>query len=195
MITSSLGRAHNWLGHESTFGAEKDFNEFVDVRKNELIRGIENIIIKNEVKIETPKADAIRAELGSLERKLRLLVNNKLTEISKEPYKDFINDKLKEEIDRKIFSEMKKSPHLTFSDFESFEKKLEKLTFGELVNIIFSKKGWNAFEIIFKDKNQLIKRVDQLIPFRNKFAHNNDASIVELHDAKASLDWFSLIIE
>ena len=90
---------------------------------------------------------------------------------------------------------MKKSPHLTFSDFESFEKKLEKLTFGELVNIIFSKKGWNAFEIIFKDKNQLIKRVDQLIPFRNKFAHNNDASIVELHDAKASLDWFSLIIE
>ena len=174
---------------------EKDFNEFVDVRKNELIRGIENIIIKNEVKIETPKADAIRAELGSLEKKLRLLVNNKLTEISKEPYKDFINDKLKEEIDRKIFSEMKKSPHLTFSDFESFEKKLEKLTFGELVNIIFSKKGWNAFEIIFKDKNQLIKRVDQLIPFRNKFAHNNDASIVELHDAKASLDWFSLIIE
>jgi len=174
---------------------EKDFNEFVDVRKNELIRGIENIIIKNEVKIETPKADAIRSELGSLERKLRLLVNNKLTEISKEPYKDFINDKLKEEIDRKIFSEMKKSPHLTFSDFESFEKKLEKLTFGELTNIIFSKKGWNAFEIIFRDKNQLIKRVDQLIPFRNKFAHNNDASIVELHDAKASLDWFSLIIE
>lgn len=174
---------------------EKDFNEFVDVRKNELIKGIENIIIKNEVKIETPKADAIRAELGSLERKLRLLVNNKLTEISKEPYNDFINDKLKEEIDRKIFSEMKKSPHLTFSDFESFEKKLEKLTFGELTNIIFSKKGWKAFEIIFKDKNQLIKRVDQLIPFRNKFAHNNDASIVELHDAKASLDWFSLIIE
>ena len=51
------------------------------------------------------------------------------------------------------------------------------------------------FEGVFRDKNQLIKRVDQLIPFRNKFAHNNDATIVELDDAKASLDWFNLILK
>ena len=34
---------------------------------------------------------------------------------------------------------------------QTFEKKLEKLTFGELTNIIFSKKGWIAFENIFKE--------------------------------------------
>ena len=172
----------------------EDFNEFINERKQAIIGGIESIIIKDEVRIETPKADVIRTELGNLERKLRDVVGNSLNKLSGDPYNDFINDKIKEEIDRKIFSEMKKSPHLTFADFESFDKKLEKLTFGELANIIYGKAAWKELEHIFKNKSELIKRVDQLVPFRNKFAHNNDATNVELHDAKASLDWFNLIL-
>jgi hypothetical protein len=172
----------------------EDYLEFINARKEAIIQGIESNIIKNEVIIETPKADVIRTELGLLERKLREVVSTNLSTISDDPYRDFIKDRIKEEIDRKIFSDMKKSPHLTFADFESFDKKLEKLTFGELANIIYGGKAWPAFEKVFKNKQQLIKRIDQLIPFRNKFAHNNDASNVELHDAKASLDWFKLIL-
>ena len=172
----------------------EDYLEFINARKEAIIQGIETNIIKNEVIIETPKADVIRAELGLLERKLRDVVSSNLAAISDDPYRDFIKDKIKEEIDRKIMSDMKKAPHLTFADFESFDNKLEKLTFGELANIIYGSKAWPAFEEVFKNKQQLIKRIDQLIPFRNKFAHNNDATNVELHDAKASLDWFMLIL-
>ena len=173
---------------------KEDYIEFINLRKEAVIQGIENIIIKNEIIIETPKANLIRTELGGLERKLRDFVSKSLANISDDPYRDFINDKIKEEIDKKIFSEMKKAPHLTFADFDSFDKKLEKLTFGELTNIIYGKEAWKQFEDVFRDKNQLIKRVDQLLPFRNRFAHNNDATDVELHDAKASLDWFNLIL-
>jgi len=173
---------------------KEDYVEFINTRKQTLIEGIDRMIIKNEVTVETPKADAIRMELGQLERKLRVAVAEVLCSISNNPYEDFVSDRVKEEVDRKVLSEMKKSPHLTFADFNSFDKKLEKLTFGELTNIIYGKSAWKEFETMFKDKNQLIKRVDQLIPFRNKFAHNNDATDVELHDAKASLDWFGHII-
>ena len=173
---------------------KEDYYEFIEARKEAIIKGIESNIIRNEVNIETPKADLIRKELGTLERKLREVVATLLYNVSDDPYNEFIKDPLKEEIDRKIYSDMKKSPHLSYSDFQSFDKKLEKLTFGELANIIYSKKAWEYFEPLFKNKQQLIKRIDQLIPFRNKFAHNNDASDVELYDAKASLDWFNLIL-
>ncbi len=179
------------------FGVE-DFNEFLQERQKTFYDAIDTVLLAEKDVEEAPASmKALWSDVEEIEIGLRKLIDEELSKLSHNPYKEYVDGRTKEGVKSKLDSYLKKFPAKSTDDFKSFDSKLSLLTLGELKPLIVGGKVWSAFEDKFKNKNEFDFRIQQIIRFRNPYAHNNFSQINDVitNDCKAGVAWFKEILK
>ncbi|MDF1547325.1 MAG: DUF262 domain-containing protein [Bacteroidales bacterium] len=170
-----------------------DFDSFLEERQNTIKDAIENILIKEKVEIPI-----VLQELNSKIEKIELALRELIIEKSGNSYENYktrtpghIQDKIK----KRINTELKKKPHLSLEDFNSFDKLVQYFDLFEYYDLIVSKMNWSSFEAIFESKEQLQSRFNQLSTLRNAIRHTREVSSIEKLDGEAAIAWFTEILD
>ncbi len=171
----------------------EDYRLFLIERQNTIYDVIDAVVLREKDVVEIPASfKALWSDVELIEIGLRKLVNEKLSELSRNPYKEFVDRRTKEGVESKLQYYLKKFPSKSEDDFSSFESKLNLVTMGELKPLIVSGKVWDSFDPIIKNKIEFDFRIQQIIRFRNPYAHNNFSQINDVitNDCKAAIAWF-----
>lgn len=171
---------------------KNDYFEFVRERKKAIIEEIKNIFDPKTVIPENFKQ--LDDKIEQIEISLRNKINDKLSDISK-PYKTFVNSKIKEKIEYRIQSVLKKDPTLTKEQFYGFREKLDFFDLQEYNVLIQQGNVWGKFESNFKNKNELNLRFAQLGSLRNSIRHSRAIGDIILKDGHAAITWFETVLK
>ena len=181
-----------------------DFDSFIDARANYFLKAIEvlsqgkqitvDAIIKNSKDLPEPIKN-LKKEIEVIEVLIRDLLNEKLHNLSSEPFSQFVSEKTSQSTDFKIVSHLKKFPGENPDDYRKFRKKLNFFTLGEFKELIVKKDCWPEFESIFMSKPNLENRFNQLFTLRNQIAHNNELNDIMIKDGEAAIIWFKSILQ
>ncbi len=170
-----------------------DFDAFLEERQSTIRDAIENILIKEKVKIPISLQE-LNGKIEKIELALRELIIEKLGN-SFESYKTTTPGHIQDKIKKRINIELKKKPHLSFEYFNSFDKRIQFFDLFEYYDLIVSRSNWSNFEAIFENKEQLQTRFNQLSTLRNAIRHTREVSTIEKLDGEAAIAWFTEILE
>ena len=170
-----------------------DFDAFLEERQNTIRDAIENVLIKEKVEIPVALQE-LNGRIEKIELALRDLIIEKLGN-SFENYKTATPGHIQEKIKKRISTELKKKPHLSLEDFNSFGKRIQFFDLFEYYDLIVSKTNWPNFEATFENKEQLQTRFNQLSSLRNAIRHTREVSSIEKFDGEAAIAWFSKIFD
>lgn len=170
-----------------------DFDEFLSERQDTIRNAIENLLIKE--KIEVPIVlQMLNDDIEKIEFKLRGIIKEILGNDLMD-YKNATPGHIQEKVEKRIANELKKKPGLRSEDFNLFSSRLEFFDLFELYEVIVSKSNWEHFENMFKTKEQLQNRFNQLSTLRNCIRHSREVSTIEKLDGEAAIAWFYQIIK
>lgn len=130
--------------------------------------------------------------LDEIELKLRLLINNQLTEnISKDYWKTAIPSDIRDKVKIKIAEYLRKNPFITEDKLDSYDL-LCQCDIMDYSNIIL--KHWGYFESFFGSKYETEKRFITLKDFRNAIKHVKKINFILQREAEAAIEWFSQVL-
>ena len=182
----------------------KDFDSFIESRAKYFLKTIElltqgkqitvDAIIKNAKDLPEPIKN-LKNEIEVIESLIKDLLNDKLHNISSDPFDQYVSEQTVKSTNFKIASHLKKFPGENPEDYQIFSKKLNFFTLGEFREIIVKKDCWLEFEPIFKSKPNLENRFNQLFTLRNQIAHNNELNDIMIKDGEAAIIWFKSILQ
>ncbi len=179
-----------------------DFADFLDARAEMILKAIELLTQGKSITIDTiikngsdlpPAIQNLFNEVERIEIGLRELINSKL-ENETNPFDEFVPEIVRLRTDQKINSYLKKFPNESIEKFDSFRRRIDFLTLGELKDIIVNKKCWDSFEPLFGSKQNIDMRFNQLFTLRNQIAHNNELNDIMIKDGEASILWLKGVI-
>jgi hypothetical protein len=170
-----------------------DFDAFLEERQSTIRDAIENILIKEKVEIPISFQE-LNGKIEKIELALRELIIEKLGN-SLENYKTTTPGHIQDKIKKRINTELKKKPYLSFEYFNSFDKRIQFFDLFEYYDLIVSRSNWSNFEGIFENKEQLQTRFNQLSTLRNAIRHTREVSSIEKLDGEAAIVWFTEILE
>jgi hypothetical protein len=92
---------------------------------------------------------------------------------------------------------IKKNAALNPDDFSSLSSKLEYLDLRDLQNVIVNNAIWARFEQVFRNKQALSTKFDQLAELRNGIRHARTDSLNDItrKEGEAALDWFEQVLK
>ncbi len=64
----------------------------------------------------------------------------------------------------------------------------------EYCDVITSKRTWELFEPLFKNKTQVMEKFSKLGELRNGIRHSREVNEVALLEGKASIIWFNSLL-
>jgi len=106
-----------------------------------------------------------------LENRLRKLVVEELSKDDLDWWENIIEEKIKEDVHEKIQSGKEVREKLQIPEYPL----IQETFFSQLVEIILNKGPWiRYFQKIFGDKNSILVKLTELIPFRNLPAHGKE---------------------
>ncbi|WP_448509980.1 GmrSD restriction endonuclease domain-containing protein [Immundisolibacter sp.] len=165
-----------------------DYYEFIEIRRKEIIRFIEDRIINDEVKLPA-NLKRLDNQIEEIEIGLRELLNNTLGN-SQNPFKEFVTSQTQLKVADRIRRAIKKNPAFTEDSFNTFRSKLNYFDLMELHELLVNKSLWNNFENIFRGKEQLSNKFNQLAELRNSIRHSRSADEVTIKEGEAAIIWF-----
>lgn len=172
---------------------KEDFEEFLSVRQETIRDTIENLLIKE--KIDLPVAlQSLNDSIERIELQLRDIITNALGN-ELEAYKYNTPTHIQDKVEKRVFSEIKRKPGLNTDDFNLFSERLKYFDLFEIYDFFVSKNNWESFDTIFKNKEQLQIRFNQLSNLRNCIRHSRDVSYIEKLDGEAAIAWFNQILK
>jgi len=171
-----------------------DYKEFLEERKQSILQAIKDKIIDN--KIEFPPN---LKKLDDGITKVELAIRNKITEIlenngTDNPYKHFIPSHIQQKVDERIKNQMKKNPALNNDDFEPLAKKLQFFDLQEYLQTITNNNLWEKFESLFRNKEKLSIKFNQLSGLRNSIRHDRDVDNITVKEGEAAISWFEKVL-
>ncbi|MEA1897559.1 MAG: hypothetical protein U9N53_07830, partial [Bacteroidota bacterium] len=169
-----------------------DFDAFLEERQNTIKDAIENKLIKNKVEIPIDLQE-LNSRIEKIELALRELIIEKSGN-SFENYKTRTPGHIQEKIKKRIDTELKKKPHLSLEDFNSFDRRVQYFDLFEYYDLIASKVNWSNFEATFENKERLQARFNQLSTLRNAIRHTREVSSIDKLDGEAAIAWFTEIL-
>jgi hypothetical protein len=170
-----------------------DFDDFLIERQETIRDAIENLLIKE--KLDIPVAlKSLNDTIEKIELRLRDIIITTFGD-EFEHYKKATPGHTQEKVEKRIASELKKKPGLNPEDFILFSQRLKFFDLFELYEIITTKNSWNAFEDVFRNKEQLQNRFNQLSTLRNCIRHSREVTTIEKLDGEAAIAWFNQIIK
>ena len=72
---------------------------------------------------------------------------------------------------------------------------MEYFDLRDLQDTITSKTHWPQFELCFANKEELIRKFDQLAELRNGIRHSRDVNEIVRKEGEASILWFKRVLE
>jgi hypothetical protein len=88
----------------------------------------------------------------------------------------------------------KKDASFDVERYEKLEGQLEYFDLRELQDTIVTKTLWPRFEPLFKNKEALVNKFDQLAEVRNGIRHSRNLSEITRKEGEAALLWFRQIL-
>lgn len=111
--------------------------------------------------------------ITNLEKKLRRLIAEELSQDDPEWWKNKIHPDIRERAEDKHSKNLTKKKILQIPNYEM----IEEIDFNDISTILTSKKNWkNHFEKIFYDEKVLYVKLDELTPYRNIPAHSKEVT-------------------
>ncbi len=170
-----------------------DFEEFLQERQETIRDAIDTYLIKE--KVDIPIAlQVLNDKIEKVELILREMIISKVGN-ENEKYKTTTPSHIQEKVDKRISGELKKKPGLAISDFDAFSERLKYFDLSEYFDYVVAKANWQSFEEVFRNKEQLQNRFNQLSTLRNCIRHSREVSAIEKLDGEAAIAWFDQIFK
>ncbi|MBV7440051.1 DUF262 domain-containing protein [Weeksellaceae bacterium TAE3-ERU29] len=169
-----------------------DFDEFLEERKRTILEAIQTQLINDKISIPI-HLKHLNEEIEEIE----LAIREKIVSIigkDMENYKLYIPQHIQDKVNRRIESDIKKKATAKIEDYNNFNKRIEFFDLTEYLDVITSKNNWDKFSNLFKDKNNLNHRFDQLRTLRNGIRHSRSISEIEQMDGEVAIKWFKSIL-
>lgn len=172
---------------------KEDFDEFLQERQVTIIQAIENMLIKEKVDLP-PALQELNDRIEVIEVNLRKEIVNTLGD---DPgvFRRVVPGTLKDKVQGRIDTALKKNPHMSASEIDSFAKRIAYFDLFEYYDTIIYGQNWPQFEPKFGDKQQLKSRFIQLSVLRNGIRHTREINSTERLDGEAAISWFSQILK
>lgn len=166
----------------------EDFEEFISERQRTLLDAIESLLIKDRLDLP-PNLQALDKRIEAIELKLRkLLVDNS-------PINGLVVPQLIEEnVELRVKKALKRNASFNAESFESLEGRLQFFDLREIEGVIASKANWILFEPVFKSKEALITKFDQMAELRNGIRHSRTVTKTTEMEGEASIIWFESLL-
>ena len=130
--------------------------------------------------------------IDDIELKLRLLINNQLTEkVGRDYWDKVIPQDITGKVKIKIAEYLRKNPYLTEQQLTSYDRLCQCDTM-DYSNMVL--KNWEHFEQFFGSKYETEKRFITLKDFRNAVKHVKEINFILEREAEAALEWFSQVL-
>lgn len=174
---------------------KEDFYEFIEERKKTIIEAIENKIIEEKVELP-PNLQSINNQIENIELSIRELIANKLADPSNGmvTIKEKVPSHIQQKVEERIKREVRKKPDLKEEDFNNWENKLQFLDLMEYFQVIVNKNNWDKFEDLFRQKESLSLKFQQLSGIRNAIRHSRELDEVTRMEGEAAIIWFNKIL-
>lgn len=172
---------------------KEDFDEFLEERRRTILTAIQTQLIDEKISLP-PHLSQLDKDIENTELKLREKIVKTLGN-TYEIYKENIPQHIQDKVQRRVDSDMKKKVGVDFSSYNSLSKRLEFFDMSEYFDTIISKSNWKQFESIFKDKNNLSMRFNQIKNLRNGIRHSRSVSEIEKMDGEVSIKWFNSVLK
>jgi hypothetical protein len=173
--------------------SKADFEEFLSERQETIRNAIDDMLIKEKVVIPIG-LQTLNDSIEHIELQIRDIILSKIGS-GIEEYKAATPSHIQEKVDKRIHTELKKKPALTLEDFNNNTERLKYFDLFELYELVSSKQNWQIFEDVFRNKEQLQNRFNQLSTLRNCIRHSREVSAIEKLDGEASIAWFNSILK
>lgn len=169
-----------------------DFDDFLEERKRAIFEAIQTQLIDEKI-VLPPQLKKLNIEIEEVEIKIRNLVVSVIGN-DDNSYKEKVPSHIQEKVQFRVASDKKKKSESEI-DYSNFSKKIEFFDLSEYKDVMTTKTNWNLFEPIFKDKNNLILRFNQLGSLRNGIRHSRTLSEIEQMDGEVAIKWFKTILK
>jgi len=136
----------------------------------------------------SPKLRELDKQIEQIELGMRQLIDTLLG-----GDKDKIPQHILIKIEERISRAAKKSPVFDIEKYQTTSGVLEFSDLRELQGIITSKSLWNDFQAIFKRKDSLNIKFDQLAELRNSIRHSRSVEDITRKEGEAAILWFDQV--
>jgi hypothetical protein len=164
-----------------------DFHAFLAERQRTLQDAIEDLLIKERLDL-SPKLRELDEKLEQVELHLRRIIARSLEgDVSKLPQHVLLN------VDDRLAATAKKDPAFDLERYASLVAKLEYFDLRELQETITSRLLWAVFEPLFRNKDTLTTKFDQLAAMRNGIRHSRTVDEITRKEGEAAVLWFEQV--
>ena len=139
-------------------------------------------------RIHAQERDAV---VNRLETALRDIIHKTLLNQSAEFWSLHIPSHTRDNLQRKIEQEARKSPGNSSERFDSPRAKLDYCDVTDYADIILSKTNWELFQDAFGSKGTCDRMFGDLREYRNALKHNRDISEIVALQGQAAIVWLS----
>jgi hypothetical protein len=165
-----------------------DFEAFIAERQRTIQDAIENLLIKDRLKLP-PQLRELDAAIEEVELSIRKVVENAL-----EGDVSIVPSHLLPKVEERISGATKKNPALDADSFRTLNRKLEFFDLRELEQVIVSKALWSRFEPRFASKEVMSVKFNQLAELRNGIRHSRTVDDITRKEGEASILWFNHVL-
>ena len=169
-----------------------DYYEFLDERKKSILQAIEDKIMNGKAEL-VPNLQELDKRIERVEFAIRDKIVELLDKVTDNPYKNLIPSHLQQKAEELIKKKIKKNPGLNNSDFDAFPKKLQFFDLQDCYHVISSKSLWENFAPLFKSKENLSFKFNQLSELRNSIRHSQELDDIVKMEGNAAILWFENI--
>lgn len=169
------------------FGPE-DFAVFLDERQRTVQAAIEDLLIKERFDL-TPQLRELDGKIEAVELAIRSTVVDRLGHNA-----ELLPQHVRQKIGDRITAAARKNPTMDDAHYATLAGILEYADLRELEDAISSKTNWSGFAELFRTKEQLANRFNQLAGLRNAIRHSRVVDEVTRMDGEAALTWFGGVI-
>ena len=167
----------------------KDFEDFINERTNTIRTAIINLF-SEEIKDLPADLKGLDRQVEEIELSLRSLISRRLLGASKD-IPQHINQRIQDRIQRSFT----KNPAVNADHYSTVEGQMEYADLRDLETIIINKDLWHVFEDIFKNKDSLANRFNQLAELRNCIRHSRAVDEITKKDGEVAILWFNQILK
>lgn len=168
-----------------------DYLEFLKARSQLIIQEVERLTGVSTA----PPEDQRFSSVERLELRLRNLVHGVLNEGHEQGYwKKVIPQDVRDEVEKRIDSALRKQPESKKADFDGTREKLNFCTLGDYIKIIRTKSNWPLFEAIFRRASDFERHIEALSEFRNALMHNRPLTEISRRAGELAIVWFETVI-
>jgi hypothetical protein len=162
----------------------KDYEEFLDERQRSIKEKITELFENLELDL-SPGLQALDAQIEEIELELRRIIKEVLdNDVEKIP------QHIITKVESRIESTLRSMPGKSKEDYQNLEDKLPFFDLRELEATIVNRNLWPDFELIFRVKENVAIRFNQLATLRNSLRHSRSVDDITLNDGRAAISWF-----